>query len=153
MLEYCHMSKILSINKKASFDYEFIKKYEVGLVLLGNEVKSIKTRKASLKGAFVNIYQNELFLVNCNIPYYQNHSFIKYENSRNRKLLIHRKELDSLINHKSSGLTIIPIKLYLKRGLIKLEIALAKGKKSFDKRHSIREREESRDIKRSLKNN
>lgn len=146
------MSSILSINKKASFDYEFIKKYEVGLILLGNEVKSIKTRKASLKGAFVNIYQNELFLVNCNIPYYQNHAFIKYDNLRNRKLLINRKELDSLINHKNSGLTIIPIKLYLKRGLIKLEIALAKGKKSFDKRHSIREREESRNMKRSLKN-
>lgn len=146
------MNNILSINKKAGFDYEFIKKYEVGLVLLGNEVKSIKTRKASLKGAFVNIYQNELFLVNCNIPYYQNHTFIKYDNLRNRKLLINRKELDSLINHKKSGLTIIPIKLYLKRGLIKLEIALAKGKKSFDKRHSIREREENRNTKRSLKN-
>lgn len=144
--------KTLNNNIRAAFDYTVIGTYQAGLQLLGNEVKSVKLGHASLKGAYITIKNNELFLINCNIPHYQNHIDTKYETDRPRKLLLKRSEINSLIAKKSaSGLTIIPIKLYLLRGLIKLEIALAKGKKKVDKRHSIRDREEKRSIQRILR--
>ena len=144
--------KILTNNIRASFDYEVLDTYRAGIQLLGNEVKSIKLARASLKGAYITIKDNELILINCNIPHYQNHIDTKYEPDRPRKILLKRSEIDSLIAKKSaSGLTIIPIKLYLSHGLIKLEIILAKGKKKIDKRQSIRSREEKRSIQRMLR--
>lgn len=144
--------KILTNNIRSGFDYIILDTYQAGLQLLGNEVKSVKLGHASLKGSYITIQNNELFLINCNIPHYQNHTDTKYETDRSRKLLLKRSEINSLITKKSaSGLTIIPIKLYLLRGLIKLEIALAKGKKKVDKRHSIRDREEKRSIQRILR--
>lgn len=144
--------KVLTNNIKASFDYTILETYQAGLQLLGNEVKSVKLGRASLKGSYINIRDNELFLINCNIPHYQNHIDTKYETDRSRKILLKKSEIDSLITKKSaSGLTIIPIKLYLSRGLIKLEIVLAKGKKKNDKRQSIREKEEQRSIQRILR--
>lgn len=144
--------KILTNNIRASFDYIILETYQAGLKLLGNEVKSVKLGRASLKGAYITIKDNELFLINCNIPYYQNHIDIKYENDRPRKVLLKRSEIEALIAKKSaSGLTIIPIKLYLKHGLIKLEIILAKGKNKIDKRHSIRSKEEQRSMQRILR--
>ncbi len=145
--------KTLAYNKRAKFDYQLLETFEAGLKLIGNEVKSIKTGRASLKGAYVTVHKNELYLINAHVPHYQNHVDTNYDPDRSRKLLMHRKEIDSLIGKKSaSGLTIVPVRIYLKKGRIKLEISLAKGKKEFDKRHSIREREESRDMQRKLKN-
>ena len=144
--------KILTNNIRASFDYTILDTYQAGLQLLGNEVKSVKLGRASLKGAYITIKNDELFLINCNIPHYQNHIDTKYETDRSRKILLKRTEINSLIAKKSaSGLTIIPIKLYLNHGIIKLEIILAKGKKKIDKRHSIRDREEKRSIQRILR--
>lgn len=144
--------KTLSNNTRASFDYTVLDTYNAGLQLLGNEVKSVKLGHASLKGAYITIKDNELFLINCNIPHYQNHPDTKYESDRPRKILMRRAEINSLIAKKSaSGLTIIPIKLYLMNGLIKLELVLAKGKKKVDKRQSIRDREEKRSIQRILR--
>lgn len=144
--------KVLTNNIKASFDYAILETYQAGLQLLGNEVKSVKLGRASLKGSYITIRDNELFLINCNIPHYQNHIDIKYETDRPRKILLTKSEINALIAKKSaSGLTIIPIKLYLSHGLIKLEIVLAKGKKKIDKRQSIREREEQRSIQRILR--
>lgn len=144
--------KVLTNNIKASFDYTILETYQAGLQLLGNEVKSVKLGRASLKGSYITIRDNELFLINCNIPHYQNHIDIKYETDRPRKILLTKSEINALIAKKSaSGLTIIPIKLYLSHGLIKLEIVLAKGKKKIDKRQSIREREEQRSIQRVLR--
>lgn len=144
--------KILTNNIRASFDYTILETYQAGLQLLGNEVKSVKLSRASLKGSYITIKDNELFLINCNIPHYQNHIDTKYETDRPRKILLRRSEINSLITKKSaSGLTIIPIKLYLSHGIIKLEVVLAKGKKKIDKRHSIRDREEKRSIQRILR--
>jgi SsrA-binding protein len=144
--------KVLTNNIKASFDYSILETYQAGLQLLGNEVKSVKLGRASLKGSYITIRDNELFLINCNIPHYQNHIDIKYETDRPRKILLTKSEINALIAKKSaSGLTIIPIKLYLSHGLIKLELVLAKGKKKIDKRQSIREREEQRSIQRILR--
>ena len=145
--------KTLAYNKRAKFDYQLLETFEAGLKLIGNEVKSIKNGRASLKGAYVTVYKNELYLINTHVPHYQNHADTSYDPDRSRKLLMNRKEIDSLIGKKSaSGLTIVPIRLYLKKGRIKLELSLAKGKKEFDKRHSIRDREETRDMQRKLKN-
>jgi SsrA-binding protein len=144
--------KILTNNIRASFDYTILETYQAGIQLLGNEVKSVKLSRASLKGSYINIKNDELFLINCNIPHYQNHIDTKYENDRPRKILLRRSEIKSLIAKKSaSGLTIIPIKLYLSHGIIKLEIVLAKGKKKVDKRHSIRNKEEQRSIQRIMR--
>jgi SsrA-binding protein len=144
--------KVLTNNIRASFDYTILETYQAGIKLLGNEVKSVKLGRASLKGAYITVRENELFLINCNVPHYQNHLDIKYENDRPRKILLKKSEINSLIAKKTaSGLTIIPIKLYLSHGLIKLELVLAKGKKKIDKRHSIRNREEQRSIQRILR--
>ena len=144
--------KVLTNNIKASFDYTILETYQAGLQLLGNEVKSVKLGRASLKGSYITIRDNELFLINCNIPHYQNHMDVKHETERPRKILLTKSEINTLISKKSaSGLTIIPIKLYLSHGLIKLELVLAKGKKKIDKRQSIREREEQRSIQRILR--
>ncbi len=144
--------KTLAYNKRATFDYQILESYEAGIQLVGNEVKSIKANRASLKGAYVTILKNELILINAHVPHYQNQPTTSFDPDRSRKLLLNRREINTLIGKKTaSGLTIIPIRLYLKSGKIKVEIALAKGKKAHDKRHSIRDREESRNIQRKLK--
>ena len=144
--------KILAHNSRASFDYTLLEKYQAGIQLLGNEVKSVKLGQASLKGAYIGMQDNQLFLMQAHISHYQQHSQTNYDLQRPRKLLLKRAEIQSLIAKKTAaGLTIIPIKLYLSSGLVKLEIALAKGKKKLDKRSSIRQKEESRSIQRILK--
>jgi len=143
----------LAINKRAKFDYEFIERYEAGLVLFGHEVKSIKTGHISLKGAFVTIHNNELYLTNALVPPYQHAGNIKdYDPNRSRKLLVKKSEIRSLIGKKAqAGLTMIPIRVYTKKNLLKLEFALAKGKTQHDKRHSIKKRDTDRNIARVLR--
>ncbi|MCK4919086.1 MAG: SsrA-binding protein SmpB [Candidatus Pacebacteria bacterium] len=143
-----------AINKRANYDYEILEKLEGGLVLAGHEVKSIKTGHISLKGAFVTIHENQAFLTNANIPAYQVMNMQKeYDPNRSRKVLIHKREIKSLlgkISHK--GLTLVPIRVYSTRGLIKLEFGIGKGKKKIDKREDIKKREAKVNMSRILKN-
>jgi len=146
--------KILAINKRANYDYEILEKLEAGLVLKGYEVKSIKTRHISLKGAYVAIIGGEAFLINANIPAYQPLNMPKnYEPTRSRKILLRRSQIKSFIGRISQkGLTLTPIKVYSKGKLVKIEIGLGKGKRKIDKREKIIERETRRKIERELKN-
>ena len=145
--------KVLSTNKKAFFDYEIIEGLEAGIVLLGTEVKSAKEGKINLKDAFVKIMNGEAYLLNCHISPYSHGNITNHDPTRTRKLLLHKKELNKLIGKsKEKGLTLVPLKMYLKGNKIKVEIALAKGKKIYDKRESIKKKDLSREIKRELKN-
>lgn len=146
--------KILAKNKKAHFDYKLLEKYEAGLVLSGQEVKSVKTGHISLKGSFISIREEELYLVNATIPPYQFAGEITdYDPTQPRKLLIKKSEIKSLIGKtQSKGLTLIPIQVYTKRRLVKIEFALAEGKKKHDKRKDIADREAKRKAERALKN-
>jgi len=140
-------------NRKAGFDYEFLERYEAGLVLLGHEVKSIRNSHLSLQGAYVIIRGNEAYLINATVPPYQaNNTPDDYEATRTRKILLNKAEIKSLIGAtKQKGLTLVPIRVYNKSGKIKLEFALARGKRSFDKRDSIGKRESDRRIRRELR--
>ncbi|EKE16499.1 MAG: hypothetical protein ACD_11C00005G0007 [uncultured bacterium] len=144
----------VATNKKAHFDYNLLEKYEAGLVLTGAEVKSIKGGRISLKESFVTMKGFELYLTNANIPHYIFAGESKnYNPTRPRKLLLKKSEIKSLIGKaRATGLTLIPLRVYTKRRLIKLEFALAKGKKSFDKRSDIAKRETKRKIERALRN-
>lgn len=140
-------------NRKARFNYEILDKYETGIELLGMEVKSVREGKMSLEGAFVIIRGGEAFLINASIPPYQPKNAEKdYDPLRNRRILLTRKEISELSgSEKNKSLTIIPLSVYNKGRKIKLEIALVKGKKKFDKRESIQKRDTDREIRRSLK--
>ncbi|MDQ3245171.1 MAG: SsrA-binding protein SmpB [bacterium] len=140
-------------NRKAHFNYEILEKYEGGIELLGVEVKSIRGGQMSLEGAFIIVRGGEAFLMNANIPPYQvkNISMV-YDPLRNRKILLTKKEIKELADtEKNKSLTIVPLSLYNKGRKIKISIALAKGKKKFDKRESIKKRDIDRDIRRDIK--
>ncbi len=144
----------LATNKRARYDYEITKTYEAGIVLLGHEVKSIKTGHISLKGSFITVKGGanknpELYLINAHIPLYKKASTIEnHDPDRSRKLLVKRKDINHLIGKKQvEGLTLVPIKLYTKRSLIKLEFGIGKGKKKHDKRENIKKRDVDRQIR------
>ena len=141
-------------NKRAHFDYELQDRFEAGLVLTGAEVKSIKTGHISLKGSFVTIHGGELYLTNANIPPYPFANIkIAYDPTRSRKLLVKKSEIKSLVGRiHERGLTLVPLRVYTKKRLIKLEFALAKGKKAYDKRSDIAKKEDKRNMDRALKN-
>jgi SsrA-binding protein len=143
----------LAYNKRAGFDYEILEKYEAGLSLLGFEVKAIKTGHISLKESFVTSRGQELFLTNANVPLYKQAGNIKnYEPTRPRKLLLKRKEIAYLIGKsRMQGLTLIPLRVYTKKRLLKLEFSVGKGKKQFDKRDKIRKREAEIKMRRHFK--
>ncbi|MEO0202203.1 MAG: SsrA-binding protein SmpB [candidate division WOR-3 bacterium] len=146
------MIKIIVENKKAKANYEIIEKYEAGIELKGSEVKSIKLGRVSLKDSFVIAKRNELFIINMYIAPYEFTSHEKIDPERPRKLLLHRKEIDRIIGKsKERGLTIIPIKIYQKNHLIKVEIALAKGLRKYEKKEKIKERILERELRRDLK--
>ncbi len=145
--------KIVSTNRKASFDYFLEDKFEAGIVLIGSEVKSLRNKEVSLTDTFVLIRDNQVYLKNLYIkPYDKTTSFIPNER-KDRKLLLHKNEILKLqraVNEK--GYAIIPTKMYFKDHLVKVEIALAKGKKLYDKRETIKKRQQDREISRELKN-
>lgn len=145
--------KDIARNKRASYDYVLTDHYEAGLALTGGEVKSIKTGHASLKGAFVTVHGNELYLINALIPRYRHAGTkVKHEETRSRKLLLRKREIRSLIGlARTEGLTLVPIRLYTKKQLVKLEFAIGKGKKTFDKRQSLKKREDRRRMEKALK--
>lgn len=148
----CHM-KIIAKNKRATFDYELLERFEAGLVLTGQEVKSAKTGHLSLRSSFVTLKGGELYLTNAVISPYKNAGELEgYDPARPRKLLVHKSEIASLIGKiRSAGLTLVPISVYTKKNLVKLEFALARGKKEFDKRHTIAKKESERRMKRVLR--
>jgi SsrA-binding protein len=145
------MKKSVSIvNKKAKFEYEFLQTETCGIQLVGSEVKSIRGGKASISEGYCYFNNGELFVKGMNISDYGYGS--SHDTTRDRKLLLKRKELNNLENQLTNGLTIIPYRLFLNdKGLIKMEIALARGKKLYDKRNSIKSRDIDRDMKRDLK--
>jgi SsrA-binding protein len=140
-------------NKKASFQYELMEKFEAGLQLEGTEIKSIREGKASIKEGYCAFKKGELFVFNINISPYTEASFKNHDATRPRKLLLHKHELEKLFKKKKDvGLTIVPTRLFInKQGLAKLNIALAKGKKMQDKRESLKAKDAKRQMDRALK--
>jgi len=148
------MSQNINIrNKRASFDYEFIEKYTAGIVLAGTEIKSIRAGKASLVDSFCYFANNELWTKGIHISEYKFGSYYNHIEKRDRKLLLNRKELDKIERKvKESGLTIVPVKLFISdKGYAKLIIALAKGKKTYDKRETLKTKDAKRDMDRARK--
>jgi SsrA-binding protein len=148
------MQKNINIlNKRAKFDYEIIDKYTAGIVLTGTEIKSIRLGKASIAESFCEFHNNELFVINSHIEEYQYGTHYNHRTKSERKLLLNKKELNSLLKSvQNKGLTIIPLRLFTnEKGLAKLDIALCKGKKNYDKRDSIKDRDVKRDLERVKK--
>jgi len=145
--------KAISENKKAYFDYEILEKFEAGLLLIGQEVKSIKLGRINLAGSYVVIKDEEAFLIGTSIPPYQpKNAPSDYNPERSRKLLLKKSEIRHLIGKsKEKNLTLAPLKIYTRKGKIKLEFAVVKGKKKFDKREKIKKKEIDRRIRRTLK--
>ena len=131
--------KIISNNRKARFNYFFDEFYEAGIELTGSEVKSLRDGKANISEAYAFDMHGEIFLVNSHIPLYKESSYNNHDPKRNRKLLLNKKEINKLIGRVNrEGYTLIPTKLYFKKGKAKIEIAVAKGKKHYDKRQTIK---------------
>ena len=144
----------IAVNRKAFRDYEILERLEAGIVLTGGEVKSLRAAKADLSDSFARIEENEISLYNMNIANYAQASYMNLEPKRIRRLLLHHKQIQKLKEKISQrGLTLIPLKAYFnERGIAKLEIALAKGKKFYDHREDIKRRESDRYLRRALKN-
>jgi SsrA-binding protein len=143
--------KIIAQNKKARHEYAIVDVYEAGLVLTGTEVKSLRLGRASLVDGFATIDDGEMYLRNVHIPEYLQGSWTNHEPRRTRKLLLHREEIARLIGKtQESGLTIIPLSLYFTAGKVKVELALARGKKSYDKRQDLAKRDADREVQRAL---
>ncbi|MFH1519327.1 MAG: SsrA-binding protein SmpB [Candidatus Omnitrophota bacterium] len=147
------MSKIVATNRKARRDYQIVETYETGIELQGNEVKSLRGRGCTLDDSFGRIEKEELFLYNMYIPEFEKSSFFKPEPKRTRRLLVHKKEIQKLIGLTAQrGLTLVPLKVYFnQRGKAKVEIALARGKHTFDKRKKLREAIVKKETQRALK--
>ncbi len=146
------MEQLITKNRKAYHDYFIQETYEAGLMLVGTEVKSLREGKANLKDSYALIKKEEIFLLNCHISPYSHGNLQNHDPLRTRKLLLHKKEIGKLWAKTSQqGLTLIPLKIYFKNGKAKVEIGLAKGKRQYEKRDSIKEREAKRDIERHMK--
>ena len=140
-------------NKKANFDYEIVETFESGIVLTGTEIKSIRLGKANLKDSYAIIKNNEVYLLNMHISQYEQGNRFNHEETRTRKLLMHKKEILKLKDKlEIEGFTLVPIKLYFKDNRAKILIGLAKGKKVFDKRESIKKKDIERQMAKDLKN-
>lgn len=147
------MMKLLANNKKAYHDYFIEEKYEAGISLSGSEVKSMKQGKVSIKESFIGDRNGEMIIYGMHVTPYD-HAYDKdIDPTRTRKLLLHKKEINKLIGQKTqAGYTIVPLRVYESEGLVKIEIALAKGKKQYDKRDSLKAKDDKRKIDRALKN-
>lgn len=145
--------ELLVDNKKARFNYEILEKYVAGIELLGFEVKALKNHRGSLEGSFIAIRGGEAYLINANIPPYQlGNTSEKYDPYQNRRLLLKKSEIKELaVKEATKGLTIAPLAVYNADGKIKVQIAIVKGKKKFDKRETIKKRDTDRELRRDLK--
>jgi SsrA-binding protein len=145
--------KTLTVNRKVFHDYEILEKFEAGLVLTGSEVKSICDGRVNLKDSYVEIRQGEAFLVRAHISPYPNASYNNHEPERERKLLLNRREIHKIDQKvKARGVTVVPLQMYFaQRGKIKLEIAIAKGKRAYEKKQKIKEKDIQREMERELR--
>jgi len=146
-------AKAVVTNRKAYHDYFIDEKFEAGIMLQGTEVKSLREGRVNLQDSYASVKGDEVFLHHCHISPYSHGNIMNHEPLRTRKLLLHRKEIDKLLGKtKQQGLTLIPLRIYFsKRGIAKVELGLAKGKKQHDRRESIRTREASREVERVMK--
>jgi SsrA-binding protein len=145
-------SRVIAVNRKAYHDFHIQETFEAGMVLKGSEIKSIREGKVNLSDAYARPENGELWLYNSHIASYDAASYNTHEPVRPRKLLLHRKEIDNLAGKAmQKGLTLVPLKLYIKHGLAKVELGVAKGKKAYDKREAIARRDAEREIERALK--
>lgn len=144
--------KTVSTNRKASFEFFLLERFEAGISLHGSEIKSVRAGQASLMEAYVQVENGQAWLLGAHIAPYEAASYFGHDPIRPRRLLLHKKEIRELFNAiKQKGMTIVPVRLYLKEGRAKLEIAIAKGKKLYDKRHEIAERDSMRDQEREAR--
>ena len=140
-------------NKKAKFNYQVYEKLEAGIKLVGSEIKSIREKKCSIDESYITIKKGEVYLLNATISKFDKSSFFNHAEKRERKLLLNKREIIKLEQKtKKEGFTIIPLSFYFKGCLLKVEIALCKGKKTYDKREAIKKEEETRKIKKAIKN-
>ncbi len=140
-------------NRKAKYDFEIEQTIECGIVLTGTEIKSIREGKVNLKDSYAIIKNNEVFLLNTHISHYEQGNIFNHDETRSRKLLLHKKEILKIRDQLTQqGFTLIPIKMYFKRNMVKVLLGIAKGKKNYDKRESIKKKDIERDIKKELKN-
>lgn len=145
-------TKLIADNRRARHDYELFERVEAGIALTGTEVKSLRDGKANLQRAFGNVRDGDVWLVGANIPEYPQANRQNHDPDRDRKLLLHRREIDSLVGKvQEKGLTLVPTRLYFKDGRVKVELALARGKLGHDKRRDIADRDAKRQIERALK--
>jgi SsrA-binding protein len=139
-------------NRRARFEYEFLERFEAGIALTGTEIKSIRTGQISIAEAYARVRDGELWLLGMHVPPYKQGSFSNHEPNRPRKLLLHRSEIDRLAAKAAEkGFTLVPTRLYFKRGKVKIDIALARGKKLWDKRRETKERDAKRDMAREVR--
>ncbi|MDD3240955.1 MAG: SsrA-binding protein SmpB [Lachnospira sp.] len=145
-------NRLIANNKKAYFDYFIEQKYEAGLVLHGTEVKSIRMGKCSIKEAYIQIMNGEVFINNMNITPYEKGNIFNKDPLRSKKLLLHQSEINKLASETAQqGYTIVPLQVYLKQGKVKMEIGLARGKKNYDKRDSIAKKDQQREAQKDFK--
>jgi len=143
--------KLIAANKKARHEYEFLEKFEAGLSLTGSEVKSLRAGKLSFKDSYVRVSEGEAWLRGVHIAPYENAGYAQHNPERDRKLLLNKHEIALITkNIEAKGLTVVPVRMYFKKGRAKLEIALARGKQLHDKRQTIKERDLARDAQRQL---
>ncbi len=145
--------KIVSDNRQARFQYEILETYEAGIQLVGTEVKSIRAGKVNLRDGFALVRNGEVLLLNVHIsPHHTTSQIFNHDPRRTRKLLLHKDEIRKLVGKvEQQGLTLVPLKMYLKRGWVKVDLGLARGKKLHDKRDDMRKRQDQRDMQRALK--
>lgn len=147
------MRKVISFNRKASHEYFLEDRFEAGLVLQGTEIKAIRKGSVQLKDAFISFINHEAFIKEMHIPPYDFGNRFNHDETRTRKLLLHRDEITKMETKvKLKGYTVVPVSLYLEKGMAKMEIALAKGKNLHDKRNTERERDAKREIEKAMKN-
>ncbi len=152
MAEKADSEKVLATNKKAFHEYFILDRFEAGIALLGTEVKSIREGRINLKEAYAQVKKEEAFLLNCHISPYSHGNRENHDPLRTRKLLLHRREIRKLIGKtQEKGLTLVPLRAYLRRGKIKIELGLARGKKLFDKRETERRKEAERESRAAMK--
>jgi SsrA-binding protein len=139
-------------NRKARHDYHLLETFEAGIALLGTEVKSVREGQVNLRDSFARVEDGEVFLYNVNISPYSHRGYVDHEPLRRRKLLLHREEIRKLIGKTvERGMTLVPVRLYFKNGRVKVELSLAKGKKEYDKRETIKRREADRETRAAVK--
>ena len=144
--------KIISRNKKASFQYKLLESFEAGISLKGSEVKAIRENKVNIKESYITIKQNEIYIIGMHIGEYSHSGYISHSPLRNRKLLLHRSEINKIIKEvKDVGKTLIPTKIYFKNNTVKVKFCIAKGKKIWDKKASKKEKDLIRDTDREMK--